>query len=494
MTGKPARFRHRFILFPSSIGVECGERVLGVATWGDPRLWRYAEYVAGGKRVEAFSTLSILREVENPVKIVVVVLDTLAVAESEGKSYDEVKSYDDVERLASCYAKRYLCGVEAEIVVLPGIFERYDREGGGKRLSFESDPRSEFLPLLTYKVFEEALKADATSVALDVSHGMNFMPTLALRATEEAAAALAAARVRQVKVRVYQSDPYPPDFRELARSKEDACRPAQGGVKPPSLRYNLILERALEPWDLTRYISYREQQALKVLTDTRGCDLDSVRDLLEKCALPLLGAFRLGALPQLALLAKAASLGELESAIERVVECWRSKRVVQRGEDGALKVASGTRFASGFLALVHARAVLEGARKLLDRTEGPVPLEGATVTFDELKRLRDLVRGSRVVSELVNREISKLDRLRERWVKLRSCEWARLSELQLGSAPEESKGDESVFKRDFIAHAGFHTEVLEARLTEEGLEVRVRNERWELVKKVLREVTQEGAT
>jgi CRISPR/Cas system-associated protein Csx1 len=70
--------------------VERGERVLGVATWGDPRLWRYAEYVAGGKRVEAFSTLSILREVENPVKIVVVVLDTLAAAESEGKSYDDI--------------------------------------------------------------------------------------------------------------------------------------------------------------------------------------------------------------------------------------------------------------------------------------------------------------------------------------------------------------------------------------------------------------------
>jgi CRISPR-associated protein Csx1 len=474
--------------------VECGERVLGVATWGDPRLWRYAEYVAGGKRVEAFSTLSILREVEKPVKIVVVVLDTLAAAESEGKSQDAIKSYDDIERLARDYASQHLCGIEAEIVVLPGIFERYDRERGGKRLSFESDPRSEFLPLLTYIVFKKALEVDVTSIALDVSHGMNFMPTLALRATEEAAAALAAAKVSQVKVRAYQSDPYPPDFRELARSREDACRPAQGGVKPPSLRYNLILERAFEPWDLTRYISYREQQARKVLTDTRSCDLDGARDLLEKCALPLLGAFRLGALPQLALLAKATPLRELESAIERAVKCWRSKRVVQRGEDGDLKVASGTRFAAGFLALVHARAVLEGAGNLLDHTEGLVPLEKATVTFDELKRLRDLVKGSRVVSELVNREISKLDYLRERWVKLRSCEWARFNELQLGSAPEESKGDESVFKRDFIAHAGFHTDVIEVRLTEKGLEVRVRSDRWELVKKVLREVTQEGAT
>jgi CRISPR-associated protein Csx1 len=469
--------------------VERGERVLGVATWGDPRAWRYVEYVFGEKRVKAFSTLSILCEVERPVKVVVVVLDTLA----DYNAVVEAKSYGDIEERVGSYVKQYLCGGGAEIVVLPGIYEWRDRERSDRRLSFESDPRSEFLPLLTHAVFEKALEVDASSIALDLSHGMNFMPSLALRATEEVAAALAAAKVKQVKLRVYQSDPYPAGFQAPARSREDACEPEKGG-ELPSLRYNLILERALEPWDLTRYISYREQQALKVLTDTRGCDLDSARCLLSEWALPLLGAFRLGALLQLALLAKSAPLNELEGVIEKAVECWRSKRVAQSGEAGTLRVSSGTRFAAGFWALVHARAVLEGARKLLGHTEEPIPLEGATVTFDELKRLRDLVKGSRVVSELVNREISKLDDLGEQWLKLRGDEWVRRDVLQLGFAPEESKGDESVFKRDFIAHAGFHTDVIEVRLTEKMLEARVRSERWELVKKVLREVTQEGAT
>ena len=471
----------------SSATVEREERVLGVATWGDPGFWRYARYVADGKRVEAFSTLSVLREVEDPVKIVVVVLDTLAGYEAVSGA----RSYGDIEERVRDYARRYLCGVEAEIVVLPGIFERYEKGGTGRRLSFESNPRSEFLPLLAYTVFEEAVEVDATSIALDVSHGLNFMPILALRAAEEAAAPLAAARVRRVKLRVYQSDPYPPDFRELVRSKEDACKPAQGSVEPPSLRYNLILERAIEPWDLTRYISYREQHALKVLTDTRGCDLGGVQDLLRAWALPLLGAFRLGALPQLASLAKAALLNEFKRAAEKAVECWRGKRVAS-SEAGALRVVSGTRFAPGFWALIHARAVLEGARRLLGFAEGAASLERATVTFDELKRLRDLMRGSKVVSELVNRELSKLDRLRER-LEPWSGEWVKLVDLQPEYGPEEGRSDENVFVRNFIAHAGFHIEVLAMRLVEKELQVKVRGDQWERVSKVLREVTREWA-
>ncbi|MFZ8854720.1 MAG: hypothetical protein ACO2OQ_00965 [Thermofilaceae archaeon] len=465
------------------------ERVLGVATWGDPSRWFYAEYTSGEKGKEkgerAFSTLSILREVESPAKILVVVLDTLA----DYETVDKAENYGEVVERVKSYAKQYLCGVEAEVEVLPGVYER--RESGGRRLLFESDPRSEFLPLLTYIVLEKALKEGATSIALDVSHGMNFVPTLALRACEEAAAALATARVRRVELRVYQSDPYPAGVRAPSRSSEDACRPAQGG-EPPILNYNLILRRAFEPWDLALYISYESQQARRVLTDPRGCELDSAQNLLGELALPLLGAFRLGALPQLALLAKAALPDKLGEALRRAVECWKSKRGAREEGSGALKVSSDTKFAAGFRALIHARAVLEGARKLLDRAEGPVPLEEAAVTLDELKRLRDLVRGSRVVSALVNREISKLDYLRKRWAKPRGGEWARLSELQLGPAPEESKGDESVFRRDFIAHAGFHTDVLEARLAERGLEVRVRSDQWKSVKEVLREATLEG--
>ena len=376
-----------------------------------------------------------------------------------------------------------MCGVEAEIVVLPGIFDNYNREEAGKRLSFESNPRSEFLPLLTYTVFEKALEANATSIALDVSHGMNFVPTLALRAAEEAAAALAAAKIEPVKLKVYQSDPYPPGFQKLERSKEDVCKPSQDSVEPPSLRYNLILEKTFEPWDLTRYTSYEGGQVLKVLTDQKGCNLSDVQNLLKEWALPLLGAFRLGALPQLALLAKAAPLRGFRKAVESAIECWKRKRIVQKGN--TLRVVSGTRFASGFWALIHARAVLEGTRKLISaRGSAPPeeatltpPLEKTTVTLEELKSLKKLLEGSKVVKMLVNREISKLEDQKGQW----------------SSKYRSEGGDNGTFKRDFIAHAGFHIDVLEVRLVGKELEIRMKSDQWKRVKEVLCKVTQEGA-
>jgi CRISPR-associated protein Csx1 len=475
-------------------------KVVCVATWGDPCNWLYAKYVAsGGQEAEAFSTVNILQKVERPAKIVIVALDTLA-------TYRDVQrargggGFGELQRSVEHYVKKYLCGADAEVVVLPGVLDRRERdkdEGVEGRVIYESDPRAELLPLLLQVVLERALEVEATDMVLDVSHGMNFMPTLALKAVEEAAAALAAARASRVGLRVYQSDPYPTTLPEglrrgLARSEEDVCKPKQSGVEPPILRYNLILERTFMPWHLSRYTSYRRGQKMDVLTDWRSCDdhLKEVRGLMKEWALPILGAFRLGALIQLALLAKAAPVEELERTIKLSVECWERRRTIQSAGDRALKVASGTKFDPGLWALIHARAVLNGARKLLELDGGRVQeLKEATVTLRELKRLREVVKGSKVVDAIVGRELSKLDNLeKERAV---GANWRLYAEV-LGEAKEGGR-DEGVFKRDFIAHAGFHSEVIGLRLVDGGLEAKVRDGGWEKVKEVLREVVLEEA-
>jgi len=473
--------------------------VICVATWGDPSTWRYAKYVASdGREVEAFSTLSVLKEVERPAKVVVAVLDTLA-------SYRAVEGaleggFREIKRSVEGYVKEYLCGVDAEVVVLPGVFERREREGGEgaeRRVVYKSDPRREFLPLLLQALLERALEVGATDVVLDVSHGMNFVPTLALEAAEEAAAALAVARAAksaeapQVKLRVYQSDPYPALPRGLseglARSDEDACTPKQGGVEPPALRYNLILEKAFKPWHFSRYISYEEGAKREGLTDWRGCgDFVEGARLVEEWALPVLGAFRLGALVELALLAKAAPLEELKGIVKRAVDCWEQKRVVKRAGDRALEVVSGARFDLGFWILVHARAALEGVRRLLGLGEGVQELEEAMTTFDELKELKRLVEGSRVVKAVVDRELAKLKEVAEGGAELLRGGWRLYAEvLRDLKKGELGRGD---FERDFIAHAGFHSGVVELRLADGGLEARVKSDEWGRVKKVLREV------
>jgi CRISPR-associated protein Csx1 len=225
-----------------------------------------------------------------------------------------------------------------------------------------------------------------------------------------------------------------------------------------------------------------------VLTDTRECDLGNIRELLDDVLL-LLGAYRLGALLQLDLLAKTVPIEDVEFAMRSAVECWRRKRIVNRSE-GSLEIKSGTRFSTGFYALLHGHAVLKGVKKLLGSSS-----DKASATFDEINKLRRLMEGSTVVKVLVDREISKLKRIWEKGQEKGSLssDWKLYADLlseKAESEPEQEE-NEGMFQRNFIAHAGFHSKVVELRLKNDQLELRVRPSEWEMVKKVLRTVVRE---
>jgi len=464
---------------------DMGERIC-IATWGNPQEWRFAEYYSEDqprRRVRAFSTLNILHEIEQPTKTIIIALDTLA---DPDKLEECGSDYSCIEANVREKIGKYLCGIEAEIVVLPGVFSKRE---SGRQIIFRSDPQKEFLPLLIYELYDRLLNVDGElEVVLDISHGINFMPTLAYRAVTEVAAALAVARTEQVKLRVYQADPYPSLPREignrLARS-DDLCKPASED-EPPSLRYNKIAEATFKLWDLSRYVAHYSERRL--LTAPKDYDFDNLDELLEK-ALLLLGAYRLGALLQLGLLAKTTHVEDLERVMRRAVEFWRGKRRVVREIDG-LKLESDKKFLTGFYLLLHGHAVLRGAKKLLSESES-ASLDEAIVTFKEIKELKKLLEGSKVVTILVDREISKLDN------KVRKSgniinDWtlyADILEKPEGKSLLSHRGspsDMERFKRDFIAHAGFHDEVVELRMRND-IELRVRPSEWERVKGALKE-------
>ena len=465
--------------------------VICVATWGNPQNWGLAEYASDQKRIRAFSTLNFLHEIEKPAKTIIIVLDTLADPDKLEKCE---LNYSCIEDMVKEDIRRYLCGIEAEILVLPGVLTKLKAEDKLKEyVVFSSEPNREFLPLLIYELYSRLLNTEnELEIALDISHGINFMPTLAYRAATEVATALAAAKVQQVRLRVYQADPYPelpPDIRKkVAREREgDPCRPVSPEATPPVVRYNRIAEATFKPWNLSRYLTY-EGSGEKVLTDTRECDLGNIRELLGDVLL-LLGAYRLGALLQLDLLAKTIPIEDVEFAMRSAVECWRRKRIVNRSE-GSLEIKSGTRFSTGFYALLHAHAVLKGVKRLLGNSS-----DEASATFDEINKLRRLMEGSTVVKVLVDREISKLKRIWEKGQEKGSLssDWKLYADLLSEKAESEPEQEESedMFQRNFIAHAGFHSKVVELRLKNDQLELRVRPSEWEMVKKVLRTVVRE---
>lgn len=453
------------------------------ATWGNPSLWRYAHYyMEGGDEARGFSTLNLLSKVENPDSVTIFVLDSLAAEDGGAK----LCNYDHVVQTARNFASRYLCGAGADIVVLPGLMSRY---WNPPKTSFEfKGELSDYRMLVLYEIFRRCLEAGRDSgqsdleLALDISHGSNYMPTFTFDAFQESAAMCSVALKKSVKIKVYQSDPYPqgPNYEKLGRNKENPCIPRDATVDPPRLRCALVASRRVYQWDLARYVGYPSESSKKLLSDMRGFPGGDIRKLIQDWCLPLLGAYRLGALVQLAVLAKAAPKGEMERIVELAINHWKNMRVVETTNNKVI-VQGKTKFLEGFRILLHAIAVLKGSLRLLGVQEGACRgLEECTVTFGELNKLTTIVEGSKVVAILVDREMSKLDDKRKNMTGV----WRPYSEI-IGQ-PQGSKGDEGVEERDFIAHAGFHGDFLEGRLREGEPELRMRAEKLERTLEILR--------
>jgi hypothetical protein len=66
-----------------------------------------------------------------------------------------------------------LCGIEAEILVLPGVLTKLKAEDKLKEyVVFSSDPNREFFPLLIYELYSKLLNTEnELEIALDISHG-----------------------------------------------------------------------------------------------------------------------------------------------------------------------------------------------------------------------------------------------------------------------------------------------------------------------------------
>jgi CRISPR-associated protein Csx1 len=461
------------------------EKAVSFATWGEPLNWRYGEYTLGNVSAKGFTTLHILEKVEKPEKVVVVALETLSSFEAVNSS----EGFSDLEKHAREYVRKYLCGVSAEIEILPGILERREKRGNDQvYVRFRSHPEKEFKPLLLYKMFRSSVEKEASKIILDVSHGINFMPTLALEAAEECASMLAVAGAGDTVLKVYQSDPFLPGVGSQ-RSKVDSCMP-ENSEDVQRLGYNLILEKKFTPWDLSHYINYNENNSRKLLTNTAGCSLEGAESIRREYVMPILGAFRLGALVELGEIAKAFPLLDLQRIIESCIECWKNKRIVEKKiEENVLEVTSGTRFGQGFTAMLHAYAVTYGARKLL---RVPLDRQGKVteqqMSLEEIKKLRDLLKGSRIIKTIVDREVSKLEKLKQEIAKKNMSlqDWTLYRDvLQQVENEKVPMLSDDTFPRDFIGHAGFHTDVLEIRMEHDTLQVRVRPQTWEKVKKVL---------
>ncbi|WP_456321296.1 CRISPR-associated CARF protein Csx1 [Palaeococcus sp. (in: euryarchaeotes)] len=210
-----------------------------VATWGNPFQWEPIKYKYNRIELKSRNTLPITIKALNPDKVLIIAVDTVAnliVKKSNEKikpkiELKEFNSYRDVvgdakERIKWHITQEVIPELEKEDGELVDRISEMLKEG---RIEIDIGPgvgvfgnitvegnMLDFYHYITYDL-SRWLPVDNVEVYLDLTHGINFMPTLTYRALRNLLGLLA--YTRNVNFEVINFEPYPLGVREEIREK-----------------------------------------------------------------------------------------------------------------------------------------------------------------------------------------------------------------------------------------------------------------------------------
>lgn len=468
-----------------------------IATWGDPRQWKYAEYCYDNFCQRGFSTLSLVTSSDKlkPNKILIFLLDTLAgeeISEKTGKNGSEKLCYIQLVSRISEFIRKYLCtDSDVTLVVLPGVM------GRGGKVEFRGDLNDTRLLALYYLYFhtiKEALsnEGDSIEILLDTTHGVNYFINLISGVVREAAVLLSVATLRPVTLRILNADPLPyplPRDLDIRRSTQDPCTPERQDPKDvPKLSYNLLREEKYQPWDLVKYMKYDRNEIAKTVSDECACDWTYsncvVKETLDT-AKRLVATYRVGALLELAELVFSNKdwANNVVQLIKDSVKCWQTSAELKE-ENGVVRTVFRVKLMDGFRLLLHAHALYTGVIRVLKECDKD--LEHISLECVE-KLSRSLLKGSEVTNTLVSHEIGGLtmilDQISTEWTLYASLSKIiramKAKETAVGDVCKEvervEKQELERYKRNFIAHVGLLMHVIEVKKHENTILLRTRD-------------------
>ncbi|WP_161952125.1 CRISPR-associated CARF protein Csx1 [Thermoplasma sp. Kam2015] len=202
------------------------EKKILFSTWGMPAQWKDITYTYDEMSVHACTTLKLLSKKYD--RVILFVLDSIAdfngVSNSSqcGTCYSQSfkdfiysGSYSDVISSIEERTKKMLAclGIEdAEVIVLPA------KGKPGGRMQFNGDVKDylSIALLSSYIRIKEDLRS-ASQIGLDITHGINFLPTLTFQAVMTLMyAALISGNNEKIWFKVYNSDPATPLVNNVA--------------------------------------------------------------------------------------------------------------------------------------------------------------------------------------------------------------------------------------------------------------------------------------
>ncbi len=451
-----------------------GKMIL-IAPWGNPQKWRLARYALpeDNEGAESFSSTEYLAKKYNPDATLIIALDTLASGNPE--------NYDAVRKNARSEVEKYLCNLRNTVAagnivvaIAPGIIKKGKIEVSGALTDFLHYT----LKTLTQKLLEE----EASHVIVDLTHGINFMPSLIAKNVTYAAAL---ARVNlalkkaldshssntvQVKVEYYNSDPLTTTpGGDCNRSASNPCSPA-GQCDPPELKINnvivekpgithiyslidgLLLEAGgstpgfLKPSGRVRLTSEAGKAFRTINSD------EELKNLVEEAIL-FLKSFRHGLIPEIIQLALEHSQlpDKLRRAIEDIEGGWEQHISVDSSGE-KLFVRRALAFEKGYMILLVAYLLVQEIWRVVEE-------KGATLDAAQAIMKAYESAGSSITSTIQNTEINKIKSALE--VSPSNRGEVRLADLLPGPGGSQHTGcrpeDCEVFKRNLIAHGGWHS-------------------------------------
>ena len=156
-----------------------------IAPWGNPFGWKKVKYELKGKEYEAPTTLPLLMDKFKVDRVALIILDSLAEVLPSFR-YSDVKG--EAERRVRCFlAKNGIPSDRVDVIVSYSVGQlgryQFDRE--------LKDFYAHILWELGKRLLEASRRDEKIEIYLDLTHGINYIPTLVYRAVRKLGSILA---------------------------------------------------------------------------------------------------------------------------------------------------------------------------------------------------------------------------------------------------------------------------------------------------------------
>jgi len=434
-----------------------------IAVWGDPERWDEVNYEYQGQTEKAKSTINLIKQVENPDKIVIICVDTLA--DNYVISYKNLFSnpyYSHIKDMAESAIKNF-CLKEFsfqpdKIIVSYGVGEFNNIKFIGNTQDFYY----EVLKELSF-FFGDIIKnsKEKIEVILDITHGINYMPTLTYRALREVLQILA--YTYDVKLKVLNADPY---IRQ---------------VKPEKLNINVIEETKIKPYllayridsnpDNVKPINSKENRIIeeikKFLKENSYCNGNNGLNIKIHI---FLSAF-IHAMPVF-IISYLISSQTIKDLIDKISQMFEKHIKIINNQK--INIKREIEYTIEFENLIKAYLISLILENFGFSQKNDIPLR-------DIKKIGSLIfRKLSIEKNTIKEELRKIEKIK---YKIQTNYNTYISLL---SSKKVSSNEIEINRRNFFAHVGFEHNVIELRINNNDIELTINQQLKQKVESLLK--------